>query len=76
MELKRVVIVGSGNVAEALARALPASGVELCQLFARKLQLIHLPVSSLGRQQLLVSALLHGLPTMKHQNGVGINNSR
>ena len=35
MELKRVVIVGSGNVAEALARALPASGVELCQLFAR-----------------------------------------
>lgn len=35
MELKRVVIVGSGNVAEALARALPASGAELCQVFAR-----------------------------------------
>lgn len=35
MELKRVVIVGSGNVAEALARALPASGAELCQVFSR-----------------------------------------
>lgn len=35
MELKRVVIVGSGNVAEALARALPASGAEFCQVFAR-----------------------------------------
>ena len=35
MELKRLVIVGSGNVAEALARALPASGAELCQVFAR-----------------------------------------
>lgn len=35
MELKRVVIVGSGNVAEALTRALPASGAELCQVFAR-----------------------------------------
>lgn len=35
MELKRVVIVGSGNVAEALARALPASGAKLCQVFAR-----------------------------------------
>ena len=35
MELKREVIVGSGNVAEALARALPASGAELCQVFAR-----------------------------------------
>ncbi|HJC16782.1 MAG TPA: DUF2520 domain-containing protein [Candidatus Alistipes stercorigallinarum] len=33
--MKRVVIVGSGNVAEALARALPASGAELCQVFAR-----------------------------------------
>ena len=31
----RIVVVGSGNVAEALCRALPASGYALAQVFAR-----------------------------------------
>ncbi len=34
-ELKRVVIIGSGNLAEALARAVAKSDLELVQLFAR-----------------------------------------
>ena len=33
--MKRVVIIGSGNLAEALARAVAESGLELLQLFAR-----------------------------------------
>lgn len=35
MEIANAVIIGSGNVAEALARALANSGVELRQIFAR-----------------------------------------
>ena len=33
--MKRVVIIGSGNLAEALARAVAKSGLELVQIFAR-----------------------------------------
>lgn len=33
--MSRAVIIGSGNVAEAFARALPGSGVEVVQIFAR-----------------------------------------
>ena len=33
--LERVVIVGSGNLAEALAQAVARSGLQLVQLFAR-----------------------------------------
>ena len=33
--MKSVVIIGSGNVAESFARALPKSGVEVRQIFAR-----------------------------------------
>ena len=33
--MKRVVIIGSGNLAEALALAIAGSGLELLQLFAR-----------------------------------------
>lgn len=33
--MNRVVIIGSGNVAEAFARALPDAGVEVAQVFAR-----------------------------------------
>ena len=34
-ELNKVVIIGSGNLAEALARAVAKSGLELVQIFAR-----------------------------------------
>ncbi len=33
--MKRVVVIGSGNVAEAFARVLPERGFEVCQIFAR-----------------------------------------
>ena len=33
--MKRIVIIGSGNLAEALARAVSKSGLEMVQLFAR-----------------------------------------
>ncbi len=35
MQIERVVIIGSGNVAEALARAMAKSGVGVVQVFAR-----------------------------------------
>ena len=34
-ELKKTVIIGSGNLAEALARAVAKSELELVQIFAR-----------------------------------------
>lgn len=46
------------------------------QLFARQLQLIHLPVAAFGRQQLLMIAALDGLPPMQHQDRVSLNDSR
>ena len=38
MELQRVVVIGSGNLAEAAAQAIAASGAGLVQLFARNRQ--------------------------------------
>lgn len=40
--MKRVVIIGSGNLAEALARAVAKSDLELAQIFARNAQRAHL----------------------------------
>lgn len=34
-DLTRIVLIGSGNVAEALARSIPKSGMELVQVYAR-----------------------------------------
>lgn len=39
--MERVVIIGSGNLAEALARAIAASDLELVQLFARNAERAH-----------------------------------
>ena len=36
--MERVVIIGSGNLAEALAQAVARSGLKLVQLFARNAQ--------------------------------------
>lgn len=40
-ELRKVVIVGSGNLAEALARAVAESDLELVQIFARNAERAH-----------------------------------
>ena len=40
-ELKKIVIIGSGNLAEALARAVAKSELELVQIFARNAERAH-----------------------------------
>lgn len=46
------------------------------QLFARQLQLIHLIITALLRQQLPMVALLHRMAAVQYQNGIGIDDGR
>ena len=62
-ELKKTVIIGSGNLAEALARAVAKSELELVQIFARNAERARIVAEIEKHHEERYRALLHNLET-------------